>query len=117
MMNYIQLKKSWLIWRKAVRNNFRWTSKALQDLISIKEYIEPDNPKAAVDLTKKIVLKIVEQLTKFQNIGKAGRIHGTRELIIPNTPYIAVYRVKAGSVEVLRVLHTSIKWPDNIDRL
>jgi len=100
-----------------VQNKFRWTSKALQDLVSIKVYIEQDNPKAAVDLTKKIVLKVVEQLTKFQNIGKAGRVHGTRELVISNTPYIAVYRVKSGSVEVLRVLHTSIKWPDNVDGL
>ena len=98
-------------------NKFKWTSKALKDLISIREYIEQDNPKAAVDLTKKIVLKIVEQLSRFQNIGKAGRINGTRELIIPNTPYIAVYWVKSDTVEVLRVLHTSIKWPDSTDIL
>jgi toxin ParE1/3/4 len=100
-----------------VKNKFRWTSKALQDLLSIKKYIEQDNPTAATDLTKKIVLKVVEQLTKFQNIGKAGRINGTRELIIPNTSYIVVYWVKSGSVEVLRVLHTSIKWSDNINEL
>lgn len=96
-------------------NNIRWTSKAKKDLISIKEYIEQDNPKAATDLTKKIVLKVVEQLNKFQNIGKAGRVAGTRELVINNYPYIAVYWVKSGSVEVLRVLHTSIKWPDKIN--
>jgi len=100
-----------------VPNKFKWTSKALKDLISIREYIEQDNPKAAVDLTKKIVLKIVEQLSRFQNIGKAGRINGTRELIIPNTSYIAVYWVKSDTVEVLRVLHTSIKWPDSTDIL
>jgi toxin ParE1/3/4 len=100
-----------------VKNKFRWTSKAIQDLISIKEYIEQDNPKAAIDLTKKIVLKVVEQLTRFQNIGKAGRVYGTRELIIPNTPYIAVYWVKSGSVEVLRVLHTSMKWSGGIEKL
>lgn len=98
-------------------NKFKWTSKALKDLISIREYIEQDNPKAAVDLTKKIVLKIVGQLGRFQNIGKAGRINGTRELIIPNTSYIAVYWVKSDIVEVLRVLHTSIKWSGSIDVL
>lgn len=91
-------------------NKFRWTSKSLQDLISIKEYIELDNPQAAVDLTKKIVLKLVEQLTKFQNIGKAWRINGTRELIISNTPYIAIYRVKSEKIEILRILHSSINW-------
>lgn len=95
-----------------MQNKLRWSSKALHDLVSIREYIEQDNPKASVDLTKKIVLKVVEQLTKFQNIGKAGRVNGTRELVIPNTSYIAVYRIKSGVVEVLRVIHTSIQWSD-----
>lgn len=58
-------------------------------------------------------LKVVEQLSTFHNIGKAGRIHGTRELVIPNTPYIAVYWIKSNKIEVLRVLHTSVKWSDN----
>jgi len=96
-----------------VFNNCKWTDKALNDLLIIQEYIAQDNPKASVDITKKIVLKVVEQLSKFQNIGKAGRVHGTRELVIPNTSYIAVYWIKSSKVEVLRVLHTSIKWPDN----
>ncbi len=96
-------------------NKCKWTDKALNDLLKIQEYIAQDNPKASVDITKKIVLKVVEQLSKFQNIGKAGRVHGTRELIIPNTPYIAVYWVKSNIVEVLRVLHTSMKWLDNFE--
>lgn len=77
--------------------------------MSIKEYIAKDNPKAAVDLTRRIVLKVIEQLTKFKNIGKTGRVIGTRELIIPDTPYIAVYWVKSDTIEILRVLHTSMK--------
>lgn len=93
-------------------NKCKWTDKALDDLIIIRDFIARDNPKAAVDMTKKIVLKVVEQLSRFKNIGKAGRIHGTRELIIPNTPYIAVYRVGSGLIEVLRVLHTSMKWTE-----
>ena len=96
-------------------NKCKWTDKALNDLLIIQEYIAQDNPKASVDITKKIVLKVVEQLSKFQNIGKAGRVHGTRELIIPNTPYIAVYWIKSDAIEVLRVFHTSMKWPDNFD--
>lgn len=97
-----------------MNSKLRWTSKAQKDIITIKEYIEKDNPQAAVDLTKKIVSKVVEQLSEFKNIGKAGRVPGTRELLIASTPYVAVYRVKGSSVEVLRVLHTSLKWPENI---
>lgn len=96
-------------------NKCKWTDKALDDLLIIREFIAEDNPKAAVNITKKIVLKVVEQLDRFQNIGKAGRVYGTRELIIPSTLYIAVYRVKSDTIEILRVLHTSISWPDNFD--
>jgi len=98
-----------------VFNKCKWTNKALEDLLIIQEFIAQDNPKASVDIIKKIVLTVVEQLSKFQNIGKAGRVNGTRELIIPNTSYIGVYWVKLNNVEVLRILHTSMKWPDNFD--
>ena len=96
-----------------MHNKCKWTSKALDDLSIIQEFIAQDNPKASIEITQKIVLKVIEQLSRFQNIGKAGRVHGTRELIIPNTPYIVVYWVKSGMIEILRVLHTSIKWPNN----
>lgn len=96
-------------------NKCKWSSKALDDLLIIQEFIAQDNPKASVDITKKIVLKVVEQLSRFQNIGKAGRVNGTRELIIPNTTYIAVYWIKSGSIEILRVLHSSMKWPDDFE--
>ena len=96
-------------------NKCKWTDKALEDLLIIQEFIAQDNPKASVDITKKIVLTVVEQLSRFQNIGKAGRVNGTRELIIQNTSYIGVYWVKSNNVEVLRILHTSMKWPDNFD--
>ncbi|OGI03014.1 MAG: hypothetical protein A2Y25_03725 [Candidatus Melainabacteria bacterium GWF2_37_15] len=94
-------------------NKCNWSGKALNDLLLIREFIAQDNPKAAVDITKKIVLNVVEQLSRFQNIGRAGRVYGTRELIINNTPYIAIYRVKSNTSEILRVLHSSIKWPDS----
>jgi toxin ParE1/3/4 len=100
-----------------VFNKCKWTDKALDDLLTIQEYISQDNPKASIDITNKIVLKVVEQLSRFQNMGKAGRVNGTRELIIPNTPYIAVYWIKSNTVEVLRVLHTSMKWPDSFNKL
>ena len=35
----------------------------------------------------------------------------TRELVVPSTPYIVVYRVQEEYVEILRVIHGSRKWP------
>jgi toxin ParE1/3/4 len=98
-----------------VLNKCKWSSKALDDLFKIQEFINQDNPKASVDLTKKIVSKVINQLSLFQNIGRSGRVYGTRELIIPNTSYIAVYRVKLETVEILRIIHVSMKWSDNFE--
>jgi toxin ParE1/3/4 len=95
-----------------VANVCRWTGKALQDLGHIKDYIAQDNPAAFVDTIRKIVLTIEEQLCQYPHSGRAGRVYGTRELIIAGTPYIAAYRVRGGTVEVLRILHNARKWPD-----
>jgi toxin ParE1/3/4 len=88
----------------------RWLKKALQNLEQMYQYISADNPDAAV----KTIIKIqsaVEQLASFPNIGKVGRVEGTRELVIGNTPYFVVYRVKGQRVEILRILHGSRKYP------
>lgn len=98
-----------------MNNKCKWPTKSLDDLFLIEQYIAEDNPQASIDLTKRIVLTVVEQLGRFQNIGRAGRVNGTRELVIPNTPYIAVYHVKSNTPEILRVLHSSMKCPDNLN--
>ena len=43
--------------------------------------------------------------------GRAGRVPGTRELVITDTPYIIPYRVVEDTVQILRVLHGKRKWP------
>lgn len=47
----------------------------------------------------------------FPNMGRAGTVSGTRELVIKKTPYIAVYRVDENEIHILRVLHGSQQWP------
>jgi toxin ParE1/3/4 len=37
--------------------------------------------------------------------GRPGREEGTRELLFPPLPYIAVYRVNKDAIEVLRIYH------------
>lgn len=36
---------------------------------------------------------------------------GTRELVVPGTPFIVPYRVIQNRIEIIRVLHTSQLWP------
>jgi len=89
----------------------KWFRQALLDLDRIETYIADDSPATAVDIVVKII-KAVSLLGAQQGIGRAGRVPGTKELIIPGLPYIVPYRVKDGEVQVLRVYHSSRKWPD-----
>ena len=91
----------------------RWFRQALLDLDQIETYIAEDSPAIAVDVIIKRI-KAVSLLGAQQGIGRTGRVPGTKELIVPGLPYIIPYRVKDGEVQVLRVYHTSRKWPDRL---
>ena len=92
----------------------RWTRLAEQDLAAIAQYIGQDSPAAAA----RVVLELIDQaetlLPGSPAIGRPGRVLGTRELVIGHLPYILAYRVRDKSVEILRVLHTSRAWPEEM---
>lgn len=85
----------------------------MHNLNQIEEYIAQDNPQAALATVLRII-KAVEKLSDNPVMGRAGRIFNTRELIISRTPFIVPYRIKSEQIEILRVLHGSMQWPDNL---
>ena len=91
-----------------------WSPYALLDRDAIFSHIEVDNPRAAVHVDERIVAA-VRRLIEFPESGRPGRIAGTRELVIPRTPYIAAYLVSLETVRILRVLHGAQIWPEYID--
>jgi len=84
----------------------KWLKTALKNLDQEAEFIAEDNPVAAAKVIETII-HTVELLSSNPSIGRTGRIHGTRELIIDQVSYIIPYRIRANSVEILRVFHTS----------
>ena len=58
-----------------------------------------------------LIDRVEASLTKRPAIGRAGRVLGTRELVIGELPYVVPYRVREQDIEILRVLHTSRRWP------
>jgi addiction module RelE/StbE family toxin len=89
----------------------RWSPTAVSDLKSIRDYIAKDNPTAA----RKVAARIKEATNRLMNFpfsGRAGRVPGTRELVIPGTSYIAAYAVHDDGVEIAAVLHGKQDWPD-----
>ncbi|RLB80335.1 MAG: type II toxin-antitoxin system RelE/ParE family toxin [Deltaproteobacteria bacterium] len=91
--------------------NVRWLKLADKDLDKIENYIMRDNSSAATRVVLRIV-KAVEMLAEHPGIGRPGRVEGTKELVIPNMPYIVPYRIKNKTVQILRVLHQAQQWPD-----
>ena len=91
-------------------HSLNWTPSALEDLDAAAVYIARDNPQAAVSMAGH-VLESVEYLASYPNLGRAGRVRGTRELVVSGTPFVVVYRVRLDIVQVLRVLHHARKWP------
>jgi len=88
----------------------RWVRLALKDLEEIAGFISQDNPEAAQDLVRRI-WDAAQILAEHPRSGRAGRVLGTRELVIGGTQYILPYRVIEGEVQILRVLHGTRKWP------
>ena len=90
-----------------------WSVLALEDREWIFAYIEQHNPRAAVAIDERISAQI-ERLARHPESGRLGRVEGTRELLVARTSYIVAYRVTEVAVRVLRILHGSQQWPDEV---
>ncbi len=88
----------------------RWVRLALTDLDEAAAFISQDNPEAAKRAVKR-VRDAARLLSDQPNAGRPGRVHGTRELVIADTPFILPYRVVRNTVQILRVLHGARQWP------
>lgn len=89
----------------------RWTRKALGNLETAVKYIAADSPGNAGDVAQKI-LDSIQLLNGQPGRGRPGRVADTRELVIPGLPFIVPYAEYGGEIVILRIVHTSMKWPD-----
>jgi toxin ParE1/3/4 len=94
--------------------NIVWSPEAIEDLASLRAYIAEDNPAAA----RRVVLRVLQDIERLlpdnPSIGRAGRVPGTRELVIQGTPYIVPYRIQRTTIQILRVYHGARHWPDSL---
>jgi len=52
-----------------------------------------------------------KDLAEHPELGRLGRVRGTRELVVTGTRYLLIYRVKGDEIQILRVLHGRQQWP------
>ena len=90
-----------------------WSPRAIEHLAHLRAYIAHDNPNAANRIASAL-LEAVERLAELPNLGRPGRVAGTRELVVPSTPYVIPYRLRADRLEVIAVFHARQKWPKRL---
>lgn len=89
----------------------RWTRRALTALDEIAAYVARDRPMAARRLVERI-REASAGLATHPELGRAGRVRGTRELILAGLPFLVAYRIRGDFVDILAVLHAARKWPE-----
>lgn len=87
-----------------------WSRQAIRHLVLLREFIAKDSDRNA-SLVAGRILSAVELLQSQPEIGRPGRIPGTRELVVSGTPYVIPYRVRHGRLELIAVFHGRQKWP------
>ncbi len=87
-----------------------WSRRAIRNLVALRAYIEKDSEQSAARVASRI-LKAVELLQTQPEVGRPGRLIGTRELVVPDTPYIIPYRMRRQGLELMAVFHGRRQWP------
>ena len=91
-----------------------WSPESIHDLLALRAHIAEHDPAAAKRVALHILYCVEYLLVENPKLGAPGRVPGTRELVIPKTPYIVPYRVRHSTIEIARVYHASRRWPDRL---
>ena len=94
--------------------NIVWSPQALDDLVSLHAYIAEDDPAAAERVVLRVLHNVEMLLPDNPRTGRPGRVPGTRELVVPRTPFIVPYRIEQREIHILRVYHGARRWPDKL---
>ena len=94
--------------------NIVWSPEAIEDLASLRAYIAEDNPAAARRVVLHLIQNVEQLLPDNPQIGRTGRVPGTRELVVAKTPDIVPYRIQRTTIQILRVYHGARRWPDSL---
>lgn len=90
----------------------QWLPNAIRGRDNQLDYIAERNARAAIEIGESIKQQ-VRQLLQHPEMGRLGRVKGTRELVITRAPFVIVYRIKprARRIELIRFLHSAQQWP------
>jgi len=85
----------------------RIRAQAADDLENIYRWIARDSPGNAAIVLGRLLDAIDRTIPAFPGIGRAGKVHSTREWIVSGLPYIIVYTIDKArdTIDVIAVFH------------
>lgn len=89
-----------------------WSAASVRHLHEAYEYVDAKN--AAAGTIRRRIPDTAKRLGALPFAGCVGRIEGTREAVVPRTPYIVVYQVFGQTVEILGIWHGSRSWLESL---
>lgn len=86
---------------------------AANDFAAIREYIEADNPAAAIRQSN-LILSAIDQLENYPRSGKKTEFGMLRQLVVPQTPYSVFYRLRPEAVVLAGIVHGAMRRPKHL---
>jgi addiction module RelE/StbE family toxin len=83
-----------------------WSRTALRDLNEIAAYLAQRDPDRVGNVIARITAMIA-RYSNFPNLGRRGPVRDTREIVVPDLPYVVTCQVHGDVFEILCVRHTS----------
>jgi toxin ParE1/3/4 len=89
-----------------------WTGAANSQLNQAHDYIASANGEEIAARIMEQIISTVQRLESFPMLGRQGRVAGTSELVIANTPFIATYTLAKDRIVILALYHGAQRWPE-----
>jgi toxin ParE1/3/4 len=90
----------------------QWSEQALRQLDQARDFIALANGEEVAARIRMQIFTSVEQLDAFPMLGRTGRVRGTRELVVSNTPFVVAYEIQKARIYILAVYHGAQQWPE-----
>jgi plasmid stabilization system protein ParE len=88
-----------------------WTKRATRHVRAAYEYWAQEKSDDAADLMLDRIFSAAELLETHPELGRPGRVAGSRELLLHPLPFLLAYRLRRNKIEILALLHGARKWP------
>jgi plasmid stabilization system protein ParE len=75
------------------------------------DYWSHEHSAAAADKMRDRIFSAVELMQRYPEMGRTGRVSGTRELVLKPLPFLLAYRVHSAHIDIIALLHGARKWP------